>query len=640
MNVDVLFKTALETSNEILTSAIVVIAASLLLYNLTQNLHNRITRSASAVLACVTFAYLCDVFISLEPSSMFYEIALRVQWVGIAFIPATLFHLSDALLATTGLPSRGRRRRIVRILYLIAGAFLLMAVLTNQLIHPVITNGRISTRSGDFFWLYFIYFAVLDVVVFINVERARRRCLTHSTRRRMGYLQAAILTPAFGIFPYSVALPPGAEFSLLALLLVNAGNVIVITMLVFLSYPLSFFGSDKPDKTVKIELLRFLVRGPATGLLALATIIATIDATRILSLPGEDFMPFAVVAVVLLWQWTIALLLPWLEQKLVYNNGDTNGEHMRQLQNLSDHILTRGDILQLLEATLAACCDFLRTHTAFVISFQEQEPELVKVIGASPFRDIPLYTEALAMKANLQASPDGNGHLEFQTWKNYQITPLYSRRNSRDAHLIGILGIETTPNHLPTEGEDSATLQQFVWRVARTLDDIALQAEIFAALEGLLPQISVTRRDDEIEYLPATSKKPAALHLDRDEIYEQVHAALRHYWGGPGMTRSRLQDLQIVRQATKPDETPVQALRSVLQQTVEKQRPRGERSLDAPEWTLYNILNMRFIEGKTVKAVAYRLKMSEADFYRKQRTALAAVTDTLLEMEMKAIKNP
>jgi hypothetical protein len=33
---------------------------------------------------------------------------LRLQWVGIAFIPVTYLHFSDALLATTGRPSRDR----------------------------------------------------------------------------------------------------------------------------------------------------------------------------------------------------------------------------------------------------------------------------------------------------------------------------------------------------------------------------------------------------------------------------------------------------------------------------------------------------------------------------------------------------
>ena len=30
-------------------------------------------------------------------------------------------------------------------------------------------------------------------------------------------------------------------------------------------------------------------------------------------------------------------------------------------------------------------------------------------------------------------------------------------------------------------------------------------------------------------------------------MVEQVHAALRHYWGGPGMSRSRLLELLIAR---------------------------------------------------------------------------------------------
>ncbi len=36
-------------------------------------------------------------------------------------------------------------------------------------------------------------------------------------------------------------------------------------------------------------------------------------------------------------------------------------------------------------------------------------------------------------------------------------------------------------------------------------------------------------------------------------------------------------------------------------------------------WILYNILEMKFLEGKKVREVAMRLAMSEADLYRKQR---------------------
>ena len=84
------------------------------------------------VLACVTSPYVADALMSLEPSLGVYESLQRLQWLGIALVPAALFHLSDALLATTGLPSRGRRRRIIRILYAIGVAFFIAAALTKS----------------------------------------------------------------------------------------------------------------------------------------------------------------------------------------------------------------------------------------------------------------------------------------------------------------------------------------------------------------------------------------------------------------------------------------------------------------------------------------------------------------------------
>jgi DNA-directed RNA polymerase specialized sigma subunit len=51
------------------------------------------------------------------------------------------------------------------------------------------------------------------------------------------------------------------------------------------------------------------------------------------------------------------------------------------------------------------------------------------------------------------------------------------------------------------------------------------------------------------------------------------------------------------------------------------------------EWTLYNILQLRFIERMKVKDVARRLALSESDLYRKQRVAIEAVAESILEME-------
>lgn len=631
--------TFLKLANETLTAAIVVIAASMLLYNLTRNLRNRVARTSAIVLACVTVVYVGDVFIALGPRAGTLEAVMRMQWIGIALMPAAMFHLSDALLATTGLPSRGRRRRVTQRLYLIGAALLVAAAFTDILIHPV-TQGRIRILPGFMFPVYCLFFVLGTGIGFINVQRARHRCLTRDTRRRMGYLQFAMLTPAFGIFPYSVLLGIGETDSLAMLFLVNASNLVIILMLLFLAYPLSFFGTQVPDRVVKADLLRFMLRGPATGLLALVVIIFTTQATAIVGLPGDSFMPFAVVAVVLLWQWLVALALPWLERRLIYANDED--DQLEQLQDLSDRLLTRSDLLQLLDAILAATCDYLQVNTAFILSFSQEKPELVAAVGPARPDQTWLEDETGSLQT-LGRGDSAPGELKVSPWHSYWVIPLYSQRGNEregDRVLIGFLGIQARSNEINLTTEEKHTLRIWVRRAAETLDNIALQGEIYAALEGLLPQISVTRtRAAEVEYRPGRDQSLPADNgtIDRELFVEQVRAALRHYWGGPGLTSSRLLELQVVKdlQADHNDNA-VRALRAALQIAIEKQRPPGERKLASPEWTIYNILEQRFIENHKVRDVARRLVLSEPDFYRKQKIAIEAVADTLIEMEGKS----
>jgi hypothetical protein len=115
-----------------------------------------------------------------------------------------------------------------------------------------------------------------------------------------------------------------------------------------------------------------------------------------------------------------------------------------------------------------------------------------------------------------------------------------------------------------------------------------------------------------------------------------VREALGHYWGGPRLTRSPLLGLRIVRQAMdQHDGNPVNALRAILRRGMERVRPEGERRFTA-EWMLYNILEMKFLEGRKVRHVALRLAMSEADLYRKQRVAIEAVAQAIADMEREA----
>jgi hypothetical protein len=631
--------TFLNSLNEILAAAIVVVAVSMLLYNITRNSRDRVARTSGAVLACVTISYIVDVFLSLDPSSDVANTALRLQWIGIAYIPATLFHLSDALLATTGLPSRGRRRRAARLLYFVGTVFLLLATLTDALVYPVSApdNSYATLRAAPLFWVYLAYFLIATVIAFINVNRARKRCQTRSTKRRMAYLQVAMLTPVLGIFPFSALLMPGEAFSLWVLVLVNAANIIVILMLMFLAYPLSFFGSRIPDRVVKADLLRFMLRGPATGLIILVVMISTQRATEILGLSGSAFMPFALVAAVLFWQWMVDLALPLLDKRLIYNKEDD--DQVEKIQALSRSLLTRGDLIQLLEAIIQASCDYLNVNNGFIASINKNgELEIARKIGNGEVTNEVLRAETAAL---IQMFSDGT--LAPLRWRSYWLFGLYSRRITDDdgnLTLIGWLGVEAQNERDPISADDDRLFGKLVRRAAQTLDDLLLQSDLYAALEGLLPQIAITRDNAaEIEYKPGHAPLPPVSPLpERDQMIEQVQAALRHYYGGPGMSQSRLLELHVVREALpENDHNPVKALRAVLDKAIDNQRPAGEQDFRSQEWLLYNILEMRFIKKRTVRDTAARLFMSDANLYRKQNLAIEAVADALMKLEREAL---
>ena len=632
-----LLTTLLLTVNETLTAGNAIIAVSLLLFNLTRNLNNRVAKTSALVLACVTVAYVADAFISLGPDSIAHEIASRLQWIGIAFIPAAMYHLSDALLATTGLPSRGRRRRVIRLLYLIGAAFLLSVAFSDSLVQFVEASGQVSIQAGSTFLIYLVYFVLANGFAFYNVQRARKRCLTQATARRMGYLQISILTPALGIFPYSVLLNPGDEFSVFGLLVINTANIIIILMLFFLSYPLYFFGSDIPDRLVKRQLLDFLLRGPATGLIALAVVNFTAQATRILSLPGDALTPPALVAAVLLWQWFVSLALPYFEKFFIYR--DEDDEQITKLQTLGDRVLTHNDLTQLILATTESICDHLRIDRAFVISFEREQPEFVSTVGSLEFERDEILEDAdlVARIHQLKGVPAG---LEMVEWRGYALIPLFSSRvssNGAQALSIGVLGLLNADDRLTRDIAASAGhLAAFVNRVETSLDDMRLQSEMYNLLEGLLPQFQMTRsRAGQVEYRGAFALASGINALpDRNELFEQVRAALRQYWGGSGITQSNMIKLRVVQSRIEHEgETPVNALRKLLEDAIGALKPQGERKLLSPEWTLYNILQLRFLENRKVREVARRLSMSEADLYRKQRIAILAVTDVILERE-------
>jgi hypothetical protein len=113
-----------------------------------------------------------------------------------------------------------------------------------------------------------------------------------------------------------------------------------------------------------------------------------------------------------------------------------------------------------------------------------------------------------------------------------------------------------------------------------------------------------------------------------------VKDALTQFWGGPKLTDSPLLGLRTVQRMLQDQGgSPTRALQAVLRQAIANLRPNEQLDPSAQEWLLYNLLEGRFLQRKTVRDVANRLAMSESDFYRKQRIAVEEVARQLTLME-------
>jgi hypothetical protein len=435
----------------------------------------------------------------------------------------------------------------------------------------------------------------------------------------------------------------------------NIANLSVLAMLAFMAYPLSFFGSYKPDRVVKAELLQFMLRGPLTGVAIVAVIQSFPHVTTILGVEGQEFMTFAAVGVVLCLQWAITLIMPWLENTIIY----TNDQRQAQLiQEISKRLMTRADAAQLLEGTLAAICDQLQVPTAFIASVGNQGTKLEQVIGRLPYEELQAAQNSLEMDFSPDSFASANGilpdhierHGKFFVWRSFWLVPLrremlVNNGTSNEASILGLLGVWARTEKPTLSEEEELVLEVLVERAVEILSDIRLQTEVLTTLEGLISEpisrqylasvntfgqvdITANEQSDNIRIRQSIVSNP--------DFTEMVKDALRSYWGGPKLAESQLLKLGLVDEAAE-DGNRVQGLRQVLIDAIQRLRPEGQQNFTRTDWILYNILEMRFIQGRKVRDVALRLAMSHADFYRKQRIAIEEVARIISELEQKYI---
>ena len=613
--------------NQLLTAGIAITAFSLLLYALTFNLRDRVARSFALILICIVIVFVGDAISSVVSSDQMLQLWLQLEWVGIIFLPACYFQFSEALLVTTGQPSHGSRRWITWLMYLVGFGFLAMLPFM-LLVGPLVPDASPAPHLERTWltWFFAIYFLSVVIWSWFNFRRAYQRTITPTSRRRMRYLITGALAPVLGTYPFllfgsSVATSHPLLFWLVTVL----NNFIVLVLMVVMAYAVAFFGVSWPDRVVKRRLFKWLMRGPVTAsfVLAMTTLVR-----RVGDYFGFEYtaaVPIIMVGTLLLFEYAITLAAP-LWERWLFQGGDKS--NLLLVQTLNERLLTTGDLRQFLESVLAAVCDRIQANRAFIIALGASDLELLVSIGETP------EVNELSDGLNHVVGQNGNGSGIF-TWDNFWLVPLHSQ-HTNDEVLLGILGIgRTTENVLGEDQKEAVTF--LAERAATALEDHVRQQEIFNSIETLSPQIDLIQRLRAASRYGGTDVLIAPeTPLEPPDMARWVKDALTHYWGGPRLTDSPLMGLIVVQKTLEEhQDNPANALRAILRQAVEQVRPEGERRFTG-EWILYNILEMKFMEGKKVREIATRLSMSEADLYRKQRVAVDAVANAILDMEHKA----
>lgn len=618
----------LALGNIIFSSAIIIVSFSLFLYLFSNNLRDPVARAFSALLACLTIVYIGDVFLQRVAAFTDAVTWLKFKWIGVAFVPAAYLHFSDALLRTTHAVS-ARRRLAVQLAYLASSAFLLLVTSTDLVVRDgFFSQYAMQFHAGPLFWIFAVFFFTLTGWGLYNLRRARARTLTPTTRRRMTYLGAAFFAPALGVFPYLIIAGFPSDFPPHPLLLITLlGKMGVGLMIVVMAYTVAYQGILSPDRIIKHNLVHFLLRGPLVATMVVGILFAVPPLERMLRMERETVLFAVVIAAIVILELAINVGKPFIDRAIFW----TDREELERIQEIDKRLLTTSDLHQLLENILTAACDLVRMRTGFVTLNEGGQWKLQMATGQR--ERVRAYLSATDLSQLLNGNRAGLpiSHDGFWLWQ--------LQAKTQDA-TIGVLGIEARAAELNLSPREKELLNGLAAQAELALEDRLLQQGVFGLLEQITQEIELLQRARATPQFTGDTVAEAERNRAEEALVESpvfhraVKDALDHYWGGPKLTDNPLLQLGVVQTSLgEYDGDAVRALRSQIASAIESLKPNGARSFTAPEWLLYNILELKVIQGKKVREIAYRLAMSEPDLYRKQRVAIEEVAKKLATME-------
>jgi len=374
-----------------------------------------------------------------------------------------------------------------------------------------------------------------------------------------------------------------------------------------------------------------LLRGPLVAILMIVIMLAIPRVEQILGLPRDTVIIVAVAGSVVILQLAINLAKPAID-RLIYRR---DRQEIALIQTLETRLLTSTDLEQLLENTLIALCDLWRVPAGFIVTIQETRLRLRVFCGPQDAATNFLESASIPRLLNTIGASRPDEFIE-----NSDLVPadghwLLPLRSPGNHSVLGILGIKAVGEIPNFEAEQLDAAYGLIRRLELAIEDMALQQQVFGVLQSLEVELDRVREWRSTPAFAGVGQKYLGNAPVHDAGFGQtVKDALSQLWGGPKLSQSPLLDMQIVRDRLVDNgNVSAKAIRSVLQEAIERLRPNGDRSMTSGEWVLYNILDLRFVQGHRIRDVAQRMAMSESDFYRKQRVAIDQVAETLIQME-------
>lgn len=619
----------LQTLNEILTATVAITTFSLFLFNLFFVKKEKLARVFTPLLLCLTVIYSAD---ALETTTILPNYQLywqKIHWSGFVFLPAIFFHFSEVLLTMTGLSQRRLRKFIVFFVYF-CSLFFILQLWTNHLFSGIreideIGVTMIPSENTGWFW---IFFGVLLILSLVNYWNTFSRTRMPTSRRRMAYLIVSSMGILLGTFPLLIF---GSGFvsqhPILFWLTSCLANLVILFMVLLLGYSVTTFCVSWSYRVVRLKLFEWMMRGPATASLTLGILTLVKRGSGVLGINIDGLVSLLTVVSIVVLEYMVTLALPHLERDSISGYGDEDYSLLVGLENM---IVFKTDLETYLESLISALTDKFQAKGAFIaLTDSAGKIESYIQVGEADWENIEgiparIYEED---EINEGCILDDSGVL----------CPIISREGTEEAPvLLAILGISgTVAEELDDENQDALDLA--IDKARAILWQRWYLTSAFSVLRK-------TTGNDQLDSFRNTSP------LDQTDLLKPqsglnvifvsgwVRDALTHYWGGPRLSENPLMNLDIVQQELRTDaDNPSNALRSVLKRAIEKIRPEGERSISG-EWILYNILELKFIEGKRVKEVAQKLAISEADLYRKQKVAIEEIAKTIIKMENESFK--